>query len=137
MTLDLKFRSLHLYHSHILAGVQLTAAWLDLAANRLHLVSNGGDARAIVVSSSAGGATEVIAEVGRSVPAAADSASSSSQTASGSSPAITSPVDTPASSRTIVLSRCASFQHASVGAANWLLATGCRLPCRAVITSGR
>ncbi len=110
MTLDLKFRSLHLYHSHILAGVQLTAAWLDLAANRLHLVSNGGDARAVVVAVRAGGASEVIAEVGRSVPvgAASSNQQSSAAAASGSSPVVTSPPDTPTSSRTVVLSRCAN-----------------------------
>jgi len=119
VTLDLKFRSLHLYHSHILAGVQLTAAWLDLAANRLHLVSNGGNARAVVVAARRGGASEVIAEVGRSVPVAAgvDASSSSQQSsaaaASSSSPAVTSPADTPTSSRTVVLSRYALSRQAA------------------------
>ena len=108
VTLDLKFRSLHLYHSHVLAGVQLTAAYLDLAANRLHLVSNGGGARAVVVAARPD-APDVIVELGRSLPAteaaASLSQSSAAEASSSRAPAVTSPANSRTSSGTIMLSR--------------------------------
>jgi hypothetical protein len=106
VTLDLKFRSLHLYHSHVLAGVQITAAWLDLASNRLHLVSNGGGARAVVVSARAG-VPEVVIELGRAAPARAAHSQAPDANGSRGSAAVSlpSPGDSLASSRTMVLSR--------------------------------
>lgn len=47
--LDLKFRALHIQNSPLLSGTQLAAAYVDLTAGQLHLLSNGG-CRAVVAT---------------------------------------------------------------------------------------
>lgn len=63
IALDIKFRGLHLNNANILSGTQITAAYLDLNTNKLHLISNGG-CRA-VVGARRPGIPDVIVELGR------------------------------------------------------------------------
>ena len=63
IALDIKFRGLHLNNANVLSGTQITAAYLDLTTNKLHLISNGG-CRA-VVGARRPGIPDVIVELGR------------------------------------------------------------------------
>jgi len=67
--LDLKFRALHIYNSHVLDGTYIAAAYVDFAGSTLYLASNGG-CRAVVATRDALGRSEVALELGR--PSAAD-----------------------------------------------------------------
>lgn len=65
--LDLKFRALHVYNSHVLDSTHIAAAYLDLATSTLHLASNGG-CRAVVTTRDALGRSQVAVELGRPSP---------------------------------------------------------------------
>lgn len=63
IALDVKFRALHHYNANVLSGTQITAAYLDLSTNKLHVISNGGCR--VVVAARRAGAPHVVIELGR------------------------------------------------------------------------
>ena len=74
--LDLKFRALHIYNSHVLDGTHIAAAYVDYVTSTLHLASNGG-CRVVVATRDALGRSEVALELGLDL--AADAAAASQQ----------------------------------------------------------